>query len=182
MNRYVITSHSHEEHRAAAALVADHKPGMGVRVAIPLTHAAGSLTHLYALQAETRAELDGIQNAVSTPSSHTTSFDVCTDLAPCELINKTFGFGPAGMPQTDLWAFLHIRLTEPPQETFTLPEVTSSMAGASLDHGRALLVQLASDDLAEVQRDVGAWALHPGVVSVQSFMASGKNMVRSQHP
>ena len=189
MNRYVITSHSEAEHRAAADLVAQHQPGRGVRAAIPFTDAVGQLTHLYALQGETREELDALHAQVVAPNSSTTatssstlSFDMCTDLAPCALINDTFGHGPAGMPEVDFWLFLHVEFTEPPQDTLVLPEVRSLMAGASLDRGRAALVQLASNDRAEVQLDAGAWALHPQVTTVRAFLASGRNMVRSPHP
>jgi hypothetical protein len=181
MNRYVFVQHQEQSFEGIHALIRRHKPGRGVRAQVAL--ADSEVTHVYALQGETTEELDALTTEAVGNDKVLLSADVCESV-PCGRLGDLLGgAGPINLPGLAVYVFLHVELLDVAsaevEVTFELPRIESLMTGVPVDEGRALLVQLAGDELEPLLRDVGAWVVNPGVGCVRAFVGSGTTMVRS---
>ncbi len=180
MQRYVLASHTPEEFAAIAALVTQHRPGDGLRAALPLEDALGELTHLYALQGADRQAVDGQHEAMGGQAT-TLSFDPC-DSVDCRRIEEFFlGVKPVQLPPLEFYAFLLIEVAQDEVGTLVPPPTEAHVACAPTDGGRRLLVQVADDDRSVVAAYLNAWEAVPQVRSVRALRSSGRHLVRSPH-
>lgn len=180
MNRYVFVKHVEQSFEGIHALIRKHKPGRGVRAQVPLFD--HEVTHVYALEGETTEELDALTTEAVGDDQVLLSADVCAS-PPCELLGSLFRTTPMWMPPFEIYIYLHIELEDAVElevdGDFVLPDIGSDTAGAPLNGGKELLVQLGGDDLDLLLHDVGVWLLHPRVGRVRAYRGSGTDMVRN---
>jgi hypothetical protein len=195
-HHYVFVPHDPDFEKRATALVADHRPGLGVRAVAPIVDDK-EVGHFVALQAPDEKALqqllDRLQLPATQPDSRSamstrslpmsTPLSICGDV-PCEKINQLFNYLPNQLPACDRIVFLvceFARDIHDIADTLQLPPVDSHLAGVAIAQGNTLLLELANDDPSQLDKDIEQLRSVAEIRSIRTLPALASNLVRSPH-
>lgn len=178
----------------AAALVADHQPGYGVR-SVAQGRDEGDFGHLIALQADDAEKLQFLIDSLELPTQRNLSGPSSTDGAepltlsvcddpPCDRLNQMMRYVPSNLPICEEVAFLLVELVEDLHDIvdrLVLPPLESHLAGVAISGGNALLLELANDDADQLHADLERLRAHADFRSIRTLKATGPSLVRSPH-
>jgi hypothetical protein len=191
-HHYVLAPHDPDLAERAERLVADHKPGHGIR-AIATADRESDFGHVIALQAADEEALRKVLASLELPLQQETdavqamsaplSLSVCGDV-PCEKINEMFRIVPSQLPICDQIVFLLMELDRDLHEIVDrihIPPVDSHLAGVAIANGNTLLVELGNDDPEQLEKDIAELTKVAHVRTVRTVRAAGRKTVRSRH-